>query len=183
MTIVDEAFPGRSIDGIPCGHEPADVALRGLIIFATALVGTGIVTLVVLSVVMRQFTREETRLRDAFEPLRPSMAADEFPSPRLQQRPAAELDRMKAMERRRIDAYGWVDRSAGIASIPVERAMDILAQRGLPRIAAQEEVSGAPPDSSTPPPTSGKRPAPATDRPAPAKTQQPRHPSTGEPKS
>ena len=31
-----------------------------------------------------------------------------------------------------LDAYGWVDRDAGIARIPIERAMDLVAQDGGP---------------------------------------------------
>jgi hypothetical protein len=110
------------------------------------------------------------------------MAVDEFPNPRLQERPVSELDRMKAMERRRMDAYGWVDQSAGIAFIPVERAMDILAQRRLPTIVSPEQGTAAPPGTLTRPPTRREGQAPASDGAAPAKAQQPRHPLTGEPK-
>ncbi|MCA1555006.1 MAG: hypothetical protein LC737_11585, partial [Chloroflexi bacterium] len=28
--------------------------------------------------------------------------------------------------------YGWVDQSAGITHIPIERAMELLLERGLP---------------------------------------------------
>ena len=35
-----------------------------------------------------------------------------------------------------LNGYGWVDRKAGIAHIPIERAIDILATTGLPRVAA-----------------------------------------------
>ena len=52
--------------------------------------------------------------------------------PRLETRPI--LDRL-AVERRaraRLEGYGWVDRKAGIAHIPIERAMAIQAARGWP---------------------------------------------------
>ena len=42
---------------------------------------------------------------------------------------------MMREERARIASYGWVDKKAGIARIPVDRAMDILAQKGLPKVA------------------------------------------------
>ena len=40
---------------------------------------------------------------------------------------------MKAEELRRLNGYGWVDRKAGIAHIPIDRAMDIVATTGLPQ--------------------------------------------------
>jgi hypothetical protein len=32
--------------------------------------------------------------------------------------------------RRRLDSAGWVDRDAGVAHVPIEQAMDIVARRG-----------------------------------------------------
>lgn len=32
----------------------------------------------------------------------------------------------------RLSTYGWVDRSAGSVHIPIERAIELTAQRGLP---------------------------------------------------
>ena len=54
-------------------------------------------------------------------------------------------------------AYGWVDRKAGIAHIPVERAMDILAKTGLPKVAALA-VAGVPPRTFIPPGTKREEP-------------------------
>jgi hypothetical protein len=35
-----------------------------------------------------------------------------------------------------LDHYSWVDRSQGKVRIPIERAMELLAQRGLPQAQA-----------------------------------------------
>jgi hypothetical protein len=53
------------------------------------------------------------------------------PAPRLQVDPKADLDRLRAEERERLSTYGWADRERRIARIPVERAMELLAERGL----------------------------------------------------
>lgn len=50
------------------------------------------------------------------------------PQPRLQSDPAANLAAERAREQALLDGYAWVDRQAGIARIPVDRAMDILAR-------------------------------------------------------
>lgn len=58
------------------------------------------------------------------------------PEPRLQPHPTLDL----AVERRRetatLDGYAWVDRRAGIARIPIARAMQILADKGAPPTSA-----------------------------------------------
>ncbi|MFZ5779956.1 MAG: hypothetical protein ACOY4R_07080 [Pseudomonadota bacterium] len=39
---------------------------------------------------------------------------------------------LEAAARRRLETYGWVDRAKGRARIPIERAMQLLAQHGWP---------------------------------------------------
>lgn len=60
------------------------------------------------------------------------------PAPRLQPSPASdltpeqELEQMRAEEEELLTGYGWVDREAGLARIPVERALELAAEGGLP---------------------------------------------------
>jgi hypothetical protein len=54
------------------------------------------------------------------------------PSPRLQVHPKADLDALRAEERDRLTTYGWVDRGHQVTHVPIGRAMDLLAERGLP---------------------------------------------------
>ncbi len=63
------------------------------------------------------------------------------PVPRLQVDPAADLRRMRASEDESLESYGWIDKEKGIARIPIERAMELIAGRGLPT-GAQAGVSG-----------------------------------------
>jgi len=35
-------------------------------------------------------------------------------------------------QEKQLNSYGWVDEKAGVAHIPIERAMELTAQRGLP---------------------------------------------------
>lgn len=55
-----------------------------------------------------------------------------FPEPRLEQNERTELDGFRDAEEEKLNSYGWVDEKAGIAHIPIEQAMQIVAQRGLP---------------------------------------------------
>lgn len=51
------------------------------------------------------------------------------PSPRLQADPASDLASERRREEARLAAYRWVDRDAGVARIPIERAMRLLSRR------------------------------------------------------
>jgi hypothetical protein len=48
------------------------------------------------------------------------------PAPRLQADPATDLAAERAQQRQRLESYRWVDRDAGIAQIPIGRAMALL---------------------------------------------------------
>ncbi len=53
-----------------------------------------------------------------------------FPEPALQKKPQDDLKRFELEQRMALSGYGWVDRSKGIARIPIEEAMRIIAARG-----------------------------------------------------
>jgi hypothetical protein len=57
---------------------------------------------------------------------------DTFPKPRLQ----PDEYRDYAVYRRQVDeqmnSYTWIDKNAGKVRIPLSRAIDLLAERGLP---------------------------------------------------
>jgi hypothetical protein len=63
------------------------------------------------------------------------VTAPQFPPPRLQSAPRGDLKALRAREELLLNGYGWVDRKAKIVHIPVDRAMDLLVQRGLPETA------------------------------------------------
>ena len=50
----------------------------------------------------------------------------------MQVRPSADFAKLHAQEQTELNTYGWVDKSAGVVRIPIERAMQLLVERGLP---------------------------------------------------
>ena len=48
----------------------------------------------------------------------------------LQPAPGEDIAAFRADKRRLLASYGWVDAAHGIARIPIERAMALLAQQG-----------------------------------------------------
>jgi hypothetical protein len=140
--------------GLQTGHEKTTMQTRPLAISVGVLAGTIVVCQLLLAWWMGRFNREEERAK-ALYPMRQEIPVDKFPNPRLQESPPVDLVGITREERTRISSYGWVDKKAGVARIPVDRAMDILAQKGLPKVAAKPRTPGAPPNTSIPP--AGKR--------------------------
>jgi hypothetical protein len=53
------------------------------------------------------------------------------PEPRLQISPTEEWQEMLKREQAILNSYRWVDRGQGVVHIPIERAMELIAERGL----------------------------------------------------
>jgi hypothetical protein len=63
------------------------------------------------------------------------------PEPRLQAKPRADLRDYCGEQMQKLDADGWVDSDNGIVRIPIDRAMDLTVQRGLPARPANGDQS------------------------------------------
>lgn len=57
---------------------------------------------------------------------------DAPPVPRLQARPIETLEALRAKEEALLSSYGWADREQGLVRVPIARAIEIMAARGLP---------------------------------------------------
>lgn len=55
-----------------------------------------------------------------------------FPEPRLEKDERNEIYDFRLREEQKLHSYGWVDQNAGVARIPIDRAIELIAQRGLP---------------------------------------------------
>lgn len=78
---------------------------------------------------------------------------DSFPAPQLEIDERTQLNSVRAHEEDVLSTYGWVDQKAGTVRIPIDRAMDLIAQRGLPVRSqtgeAQTAKSGPAPEKGT----------------------------------
>jgi hypothetical protein len=64
-------------------------------------------------------------------PLVEAQAQAPPPGPLLQARPESELAVLRAREEARLEGWGWVDRGAGVAHVPIDRALEAVAREGL----------------------------------------------------
>jgi hypothetical protein len=113
-------------------HEESDVDIRGILIFAAGLVVTAVVISFVVWVLFRYLNAREARQQPPEFPL---AAAEEHrlpPEPRLQTDPREDLQELRDAEQQVLTTYGWVDRTDGVVRIPIDEAMKLTVQRGLP---------------------------------------------------
>jgi hypothetical protein len=54
------------------------------------------------------------------------------PTPNLQNQPFKDIYQLRQGETEKLTSYGWVDKEGGVARIPIDRAMEVMLQRGFP---------------------------------------------------
>jgi hypothetical protein len=112
--------------------ETSDVDIRGILGFGAALVVAAVIIHVAIWVLFRYFDAREARHVVPVYPLAAAPAGRFPPEPRLQTNPRQDLRDLRAREDEILRSYGWVDRNAGIVRIPIDEAMRLTVQRGLP---------------------------------------------------
>ncbi len=86
------------------------------------------------------------------------------PAPQLQANPAADLASFKATQQANIGNYSWANQGQGIARIPIDKAMQIIAQHGVPTYAPggnSQSASGPAPTAGSGAPAAAGATAPA----------------------
>lgn len=87
-----------------------------------------------------------------------------FPAPQLEVIPGRALAKDKVTQQTNLHAYGWMDRGKGVVRIPVERAMQLLLERGLPKVGTGQtklQLMQARPETDTQPQQPITSPSPA----------------------
>lgn len=147
------------------GYETTDANLGGTerLYAVVALFLAG-----VFALVWFMFGQLKSREASRDQPLPPLAAAERakdprrdvnrFPSPRLQTTPYVDLKAFREAEDAVLGRYAWVDEAAGLAQIPVDRAIDLIVEKGMPVPPAPPAGSPGPggTPSGTPPPAAGR---------------------------
>ena len=116
------------------GYEITDVRSRPLLLSALVLA----VAVALVCVFLNWFFgRLEGRAERHDPELSPLIGVQSPPPPRLQTDPANDLARMRAAEDRALAGYRWIDKQRGVVQLPIDRAMDLLVEQGLPETKAE----------------------------------------------
>jgi len=54
------------------------------------------------------------------------------PEPRVEEKPYLQLQNLRTLEDHMLSSYAWVDQKEGTVRIPIDKAIDMVAQKGLP---------------------------------------------------
>jgi hypothetical protein len=54
------------------------------------------------------------------------------PTPNLQNQPFKDIYLLRQEETEKLTSYAWVDKEGGVTRIPIDRAMEVMLQRGFP---------------------------------------------------
>lgn len=130
-------------------HETHDVNVRAILWFAAGFVIMAVVIHVGLYYLYKGFAaRERARAEQPITLVERERRIP--PEPRLQPFPEKtpewtgaqqralfktavdDMEELRAREEALLSSYGWADRKQGTVRIPIDRAMDITVQRGLP---------------------------------------------------
>jgi len=134
------------------GFEREDLGARPILIFLLSLTIGCVLVAFVLKGLYSYLDTYANRHQPLQNPLAQQITADtrtvgpgdiqKFPEPRLETDETTGIDNFRMQEEQTLHSYGWVDQDAGVVRIPIDRAMELLAQRGLP---TRPQAGAAPP--------------------------------------
>jgi hypothetical protein len=144
------------------GYERTDVGVAGILYFLLSLLVGGILVYFVVDGVFSYLQKRSEAEQAPVNPLITNAPADtrkltvdykdylkqNFPNPQLEIDERGQLDKIRTDEAQTLSTYDWVDKNAGTVRIPIDRAMDLIAQRGLP-VRAQSSAAEASSASAT----------------------------------
>lgn len=139
MSAAHQPLPKKNGHG--GGYEKQDVGFRFAMLFVSALLAAVIVVLIITVWFYRAVVPPQQQV--AQTPV--SQQRPLPPAPVLQVNPAVDMQKFREREEQKASSYGWVDEKGGIAHVPVQRAMEIVAERGLPQWQPPQATQGKKP--------------------------------------
>ena len=122
----------------PAGHPGVSHERRDINVFQVTAFGIGLLLGCIVTVFviwgLFDFLYSREDAKNAANPAALMMKDQNTlpPEPRLQANPKVELKDLRADEEAILNSYGWVNPDKGTVRIPIDQAIDIVAQKGLP---------------------------------------------------
>jgi hypothetical protein len=140
----DEMNHGHSGHGTEFEHE--DLGTRGIFAFMIGLAITGLIIYFIIVGMYSFLDKYERSQMATASPLVTSKGAisrvvtqedmdkafKDNGAPMLETNERGQFRDFLMNQENQLNSYGWVDEKAGVAHIPIERAMELMVQRGIP---------------------------------------------------
>ncbi len=123
-----EHHPLPKKNGHGGGYEKQDVGFRFAMTFVVGLIAAVVVALIITAWFYRLLLPSPPRQEQVDTAPRRLP-----PAPVLQADPARDMQKYRESENLKASSYGWVDQNKGIVRVPVQRAMEMVAEQGLPQ--------------------------------------------------
>lgn len=144
------------------GFEREDVSTTPLFGFLIGMVVTGVVVYYLIWGIfhfMDAYERKHQQSKSPMVAMQPDTREpnygqthekieNEFPQPRLEDDERTEINDFRYSQDETLASYGWVDQSGGVVRIPIDQAMKLIAQRGLPTMPQSGSTTTAAPEKS-----------------------------------
>jgi len=158
------------------GFEHEDLRSRGPFYFFAGLALLGLVIYLVIFGMYRVLDSYAKAHQPPLSPMAMPQAdtravthenVQTFPQPRLEENERTQLRQLIEDQDRKLATYDWVDKDSGAVRIPIDRAMELIVERGLP--VRPEGASSAQKSAAQ---------SPAAQTSAPLRKQTPKAPAT-----
>jgi len=125
------------------GYERRDIGAAGVLYFLLGLTVAGLLVYFVVAGLYSYLEKRSEAQQAPVNPLVTNAPADTrripkdypqgaFPNPKLEEDERGQLNDIRLKEEQTLSTYDYIDQKSGTVRIPIDRAMDLVAQRGLP---------------------------------------------------
>jgi len=154
----DEIHPTNSTGN--GGYERSDIGAAGVLYFLAGLAVFGVFAYLAAAGVYWYLDKRSAAEQVPVSPLVTNSPADTrhipdkyeekaFPDPLLEKDEFTKINELRVREEQTLSTYDYIDQKTGTVRIPIDRAMDLIAQRGLP-VRSQAGTAAAPATQSKP---------------------------------
>jgi hypothetical protein len=151
-------------------YERSDISAAGILYFLVGLALAGLVAYFIVDGLYHFLDKRSAETQTPVSPLVTNASADTrhiskgypqgtFPDPKLEEDERGQLNGIRLTEEQTLSSYDYIDQKAGTVRIPIDRAMDLIAQRGLPVRAqgASAEAASTQASKTSPPEKKGTK--------------------------
>jgi hypothetical protein len=130
---IDPSQPPRCSESSNQGHETRDAKAKWIFGLVTIMFVLGLAIQGILAGFLNSL-KQRSPPTDSWRPVARTARAESTnpPLPRLQVSPPRDLQAFQKRQEQELNTYGWINRTARVVRLPIERAMELVLQESLP---------------------------------------------------